>query len=117
MMTEEKIEELTSAAELIYKYCDTKNGFYSGIVTTASGRQFESWNSFTGAQKVLEEKLQRRLSKAEVTILSLAVGFGPTPYLTPKMRDEAFEALWARHPDTRQPGCYRQMMDVLVSFY
>ena len=31
MMTEEKIEELTVAAETIYKFCDKDKGFYSGV--------------------------------------------------------------------------------------
>lgn len=117
MMSDEKVEELTHAAETIYKFCDKDRGFFSGIVTSSTGRKFESWNSYTGAQRVLEQKLERKLNRAEITILALAVGFGPTPYLTTAMRTEALETLWSRHPETRQPGCYRQMMEVLTSFY
>lgn len=117
MMLDDKIEELTVAAENIYRYCDKENGFFSGVTTSATGRKFDSWNSYGGSQRVLEEKLGRKLSRAEITILALAVGYGPTPYLTQKMREEAMNTLWSRHPDTRQPGCYRPMMEVLTSFY
>ena len=117
MMSEEKIEELTIAAETIYKFCDKDRGFFSGITTNAAGRKFETWNSYSGSQAVLEKKLGRRLTRAEITILALAVGYGPTPYLTQKMRDEAMDTLWSRHPDTRSTGCFRPMMDVLTSFY
>ena len=117
MMSDEKVEELTTAAETIYKFCDKEKGFFSGIVTSSTGRKFESWNSYTGAQQILEQKLGRKLTRAEITILALAVGFGPTPYLTQKMREEALDTLWSRHPDTRQPGAYRPMMEVLTSFY
>lgn len=116
MMSEERAELLTTAAETIYKFCDKEKGFYSGIATTATGRKFESWNSYTGAQQILEQKLGRHLSKHEITILALAVGYGPTPSLTQQERTDALEQLWSRMPETRQPGCYKKMMDVLVSF-
>ena len=116
MMSEERIEELTTAAETIYQFCNKEKGFFSGMVTTATGRSFESWNSYSGAQLILEVKLKRKLTKAEVTILALAVGYGPTPCLTQEQRDDAMTTLWSRHPETQQPGCYRSMMDVLVSF-
>ena len=117
MMSDDKIDELTTAAETIYQLCDKEKGFFSGIVTSMTGKKFESWNSYTGAKQILENKLNRKLTSAEVTILSLAIGYGPTPYLANKMREEAMDTLWARHPETRQPGCYRPMMEVLTSFY
>ncbi len=116
MMSDERVEALTTAAETIYKFCEKDKGFFSGIVTSATGRKFESWNSFTGAKQILEQKLGRKLNKHEITILALAIGFGPTPSMTETERKSAMEQLWSRMPETRQIGCYKELMDVLVSF-
>lgn len=115
MLSDEKIERLTSAAETIYKFCNKEKGFYSGVVRTASGKE-EDWNSYTGARDMLEKQLHRALNDAEVTILALAVGYGPTPYLDRQAREQAFDTLWSRNPEKRRPGCYKKMMDVLISF-
>ena len=117
MMSDAQIEELTTAAETLYQYCDAKKGFYGGKRTLASGKIIDEWNSFSGCKTELEERLGRRLNQAEVTILSLAVGFGPTPKLSQPMRESAMETLWSRRTETRREGCFRPMMDVLVSFY
>ena len=118
MMTNERIEELTVAAETIYAYCDKKNGFYSGVFKDqVTNRTYSRWNNFTGAKSELEKKLNRTLSKAEVTILSLAVGFGPTPCLTNEMRKYAFESLWTRIKPDQRAGTFQPMMTVLTSFY
>ena len=118
MMTEEKIEELTVAAETIYKFCDKDKGFYSGVFKDENtGRTYSRWNNFSGAKLELEKKLGRKLSQAEVTILSLAVGFGPTPYLVPEMRKNAFESLWTRYKPEQRAGSFQNMMNVLTSFW
>ena len=116
MMSDEKVESLTKAAETIYKFCEKDKGFYSGVATSSTGRKFESWNSYTGSQQILEQKLGRKLNKYEITILALAVGYGPTPTLTENERKSAMDQLWSRMPETRQIGCYKEMMDVLISF-
>ena len=118
MMSDDRIEALTQAAETIYKFCDHEKGFYGGVmVSRVTGKAYESWNSFNQSKSVLENKLGRPLTREEMTILSLAIGFGPTPCLSLGMRKEAMETLWARNPETQQPGCFKKMMDVLTSFY
>ena len=117
MLSDKQIELLTKAAETIYQYCDKEKGFYGGISKSKSGERFEEWNSYSGSLAVLENRLHRDLSKEEITILALAVGYGPTPCLSPNMREQAMETLWSRKPETRKPGCYKKMMDVLTSFY
>ena len=118
MMTDAMIEELTVAGELLYKYADPEKGFYSGIwKDEKTGKSGQSWNSYTGAKEQLEKKLSRSLSKAEITILSLAIGFGPTPCLTVEMRKIAFESLWTRRKPEQRPGSFAKMMDVMCSFY
>ena len=118
MMTDEAIEELTVAGELLYKHADPVKGFYSGIwKDEKTGKSGQAWNSFTGAKSELEKKLGRMLTKAEVTILSLAIGYGPTPCLTNEMRAIAFESLWTRQKPEQRPGSFAKMMDVMCSFY
>ena len=118
MMTNERIEELTVAAETLYTHCDPQNGFYGGIFKDPeTNRTYKKWNTFSGSKYELEKKLGRQLSKAEVTILSLAIGFGPTPYLTKEMREIAMEGLWTRCKPEQRAGSFQSMMNVLTSFW
>ena len=118
MLTDSMIEELTVAGERLYKLSDPVKGFYSGVwKDETTGKTGVSWNSFTGAKNELEKKLCRKLSKAEITILSLAVGFGPTPCLSEEMRNIAFESLWSRKKPEQCPGSFAKLMDVLCSFW
>lgn len=118
MMTDEQIEALTVAGELLVKYCDKDKGYFSGIYVDPSTKQrFSTWNRFDGAAKELEKKLQRKLTNEEKTILALSVGEGPTPCLTSEMRGIAFDSLWHRYPPTHRSGSYAKMMNVMTSFY
>ena len=118
MMTDEQIEALTVAGELIEKFCDKDRGYFSGVVVDQrTNQKFSSWNKFAGACKEIEKKLQRQLSKEEKTILALSVGEGPTPCLSSEMREIAFDSLWHRYPPTHRAGSYAKMMNVMISFY
>ena len=117
-MTDEQIRELEDAGDVIYRFADKEKGFYSGIwKDEKTGRSGQSWNSFTGAKLELEKKLNRQLSKAEVTILSLAIGCGPTPCLTVAQRKEAMEILWSRHTPEQRAGSFMPCMTVMTSFW
>lgn len=117
-MTDAQIRELEDAGDTIYRYVDKEKGFYSGIwKDEKTGRTGQSWNSFTGAKAELEKKLERQLSKAEITILSLAIGFGPTPCLSIGQRKEAMEILWSRRQPDQRPGSYMPCMTVMTSFW
>lgn len=118
MMTDEQIEALTVAGELIVKFCNKEKGYFSGIgVNEETKQKFYIWNKFDGACKEIEKKLERKLSNEEKTILALSVGEGPTPCLSPEMRVEAFETLWHRYPPEHRAGSFAKMMQVMTSFY
>ena len=118
MMTDDQIEALTVAGELLIKFCDRERGYFSGIIVDPITKQkYSTWNKFDGASKEIEKKLSRKLSKEEKTILALSVGEGPTPCLTSEMREIAFETLWHRYPPTHRSGSYASMMNVMTSFY
>ena len=117
MPSDQNIENLTTAAETLYQYCEHGKGFFGGMRTNQNThRSYEVWNNFSGCKTVLENKLHRKLTQAEVTILSLAVGYGPTPLLSEPERQSAMDQLWSRSPTTGELGCYQEMMNVLVSF-
>ena len=100
---EDKYNKLYDAAVEIYKYFEKDKGFFSGVATNQYGKTFKTYNGFTGAKQQLELKMQRRLTTEEVTMLSLAVGFGPTPSLTNQERQQAMDDLWnGESNDNRQ---------------
>ena len=117
-MSQTEITRLEDAADVVYRFCDKDKGFYSGIwKDEKSGRSGHSWNSFTGAKEELEQKLHRTLTKYEITILSLAVGFGPTPCLSVTQRKDALEVLWSRRSPEQRAGSYAKRADVVTSFW
>ena len=95
MVSEETYNQLYDAAERIYKYIEKDKGFYSGSIQDPRTRKYyRTYNQFKGSKSNLEKQLGRYLDPYELTILSLAVCYGPTPALTQKERDEAFATLW-----------------------
>ena len=96
----DRYNNLFTAAETIYKYMEKGKGFYSGSVIGPTGRKIYQYNDYSGARFHLERKLERKLTKDEQTMLALAVGYGPTPSLFPKEREEAFEILWDNQPNS-----------------
>lgn len=96
MVTNEvTLEALIQAAELLYQHI-TPEGFPSGMVADKNGKHHMSYNNWTGAKEHLEHILNRQLNKAEITMLSLAVGFGPTPNLSQQERDYSMDCLWPK---------------------
>lgn len=107
----DRYERLFAAGELIYKFKQDE-GFYSGKdKDPESDKMINTWNKHAGAKRVIEQKLGRPLSKAEVTMLSLAIGYGPTPDLTTTERKEAFTELWPDGPD----GSCHQFMRLVIA--
>ena len=119
MITDEKKVELLSAAAMeVYKHFEKGKGFYSGSKFDESTRRrvhvFNSWEA--GLQNVLERKMSRRLSKYEQTIVSLAIGRGPTLALTKAERKYSMEYLWGEEYPTNDSGFCQDLMRVLTSF-
>lgn len=103
-------DSLFAAAETIYQYVDRGKGFYSGKIRDEEGGWVSSWNHHGGARYELESKLNRSLTKQEITMLSLAIGDGPTPALTPAQRRYSFDYLWPNG----YTGTYVDLMRVVT---
>lgn len=98
--SQERYDRLFTAAETIYQFMEKDKGFYSGSILDQNGRKIYQYNDYSGARFHLEKKLNRKLTKDEQTMLALAVGYGPTPSLFEKERNEAMEILWENKPNT-----------------
>jgi len=93
MITDDKkFNLLIDTAEQLYKrFCDPQKGFYSGCVTNkGTGKPLHTFNQFPGVHMFISKQLKRKLNAAETTVLSVAIGEGPTPLMTPEERADAF---------------------------
>jgi len=72
---------LTSAVEVLAPLYDPDKGWYSVVDCTRGVTGGRTWNGWTGAKKVLQDRLGRRLTTMEISILSLSLDVGPTPAL------------------------------------
>lgn len=80
--------KLDHARHKMNRFFNFDNGWYSG--KDEEGK--ETWNNFSGALEELKEKMS--VGPAEVTLLSLSKGFGPTPLLDDTLAKEAMKKLW-----------------------
>lgn len=109
------MRSLTDAAETLYKnFCENENGFFSGTAQDEEGRTIRTYNRFPGTHQEIEKKLQRKLTPEENTILSLAIGRGPTPCLSDANRKESMEYNWPKHSIPSQK--YVKLMRIICSF-
>lgn len=119
MITNEaKVNALTDAAMTIFKFYEKGKGFYSGIkYEEETGKKISVYNSWpAGLRRILENKLGRGLDKWEQTVVSLAIGAGPTPTLTKPERKYSMEFLWdSEYPNNELLYC-QDLMKVLTSF-
>lgn len=101
MIEGERLDKLLSAAEYLYKnFCDPEKGFYAGCVKNrVTGKPVHVFNQYPGVHKVIEQKLQRKLNKYEITVLSVAIGEGSTPIMTQQEREDAFAYMFPRGKD------------------
>ena len=115
---EKKIDALTNAAMTIFAFYERGLGFYSGIrynpETDRKEVVYNNWDA--GLGKSIAIKLGRPINSYEQTILSLAVGRGPTPALTKQERKYSMEFLWDSEYPSNPDNLCRDLMRVLTSF-
>lgn len=118
MKDQDKVDRLSDAAIEIYKYYEKGKGFYSGTevdpVTNKTVKIYNSWEA--GLRRVLESELKRALTADEQTIISLAIGRGPTPSLTKRERLYSMEYLWDEEYPRFTDGECQELMRVLTCF-
>lgn len=75
---------------MIATFFHPDNGWFSGF-----GEEGEpTWNHWTGAISHLKAVLGRKLTKVEMTVVSLSLGFGTTPSISEEKRDYIMAILW-----------------------
>lgn len=103
MIDEQLWNRLYTAAETIYKYFDSKNGFYSGLHKREDGSMGKTFNNYAGAADNLKTKLGRELTLEEQAVLAIAVGDnhqkGLRKVLTGPQINVIFEDLWNNQPN------------------
>jgi len=69
-------EKLFAACSTLAPHCHSTFGWYAGHEARTGE---PTWNHWSGGLDALRAVLGRRLTDAELTVYSLALGFGPTP--------------------------------------
>jgi len=86
-------EGLVNLTELLTQFY-SRQGWFSGINLNGEA----CWNTRTLACEHIEHQLGRSLTDTEQTVLSLSIGYGPTPSLPQDARELAFKRLWPDSP-------------------
>ncbi len=88
------LNELFEAAKTLACFCYPEKGWYSGQSVDDEGVSRDNFNHWSGALAELKVRLGRRLTEAEVCVLSLALDYGPTPGMNTMQNIRYMTLLW-----------------------